>query len=185
MAATTFTIPTIETERLLLRAPYESDFEHEAEFFASDRCEFVGGKMPREQVWRWLASVVGHWAFRGYGFWALEEKATGKFLGHVGPWSPEGWPEPELGWTLMNGAEGHGFAYEAALASREYAYSTLGWKTAISMILKGNDNSVRLAEKLGATHESDFEHERFGICHIYRHPSAETLSSDGSPEAYS
>lgn len=176
MTSTTFTIPTIETERLRLRAPRESDFEPEAEFFASERSAHVGGQMARDQVWRWLASVVGHWAFRGYGFFALEEKATGKFLGHVGPWFPEGWPERELGWTLMSGAEGKGFAFEAATATRKWAYDSLGWTTAISLILHGNTRSVALAEKLGARLERDFEHERFGPCHIYRHPSPEELT---------
>ena len=176
MSATTFTIPTIETERLLLRAPSLADFEPEAEFFASDRASHVGGKMPREQVWRWLASVVGHWAFRGFGFFGVEEKSTSRYLGHVGPWFPEGWPEREIGWTLMNGAEGKGYAFEAAKAARAWAYKTLGWDTAISMILHGNSRSVALAERLGAQLESDFEHERFGPCHIFRHPSPEELS---------
>ena len=176
MTTTTYTIPTIETERLRLRALSLADFELEAEFFASERSAHVGGKMPREQVWRWMASVIGHWAFRGYGFFGVEEKSSGRFLGHVGPWYPEGWPEPELGWTMMNGAEGKGFAHEAALASRAFAYDNLGWDTAISMILHGNARSIALAERLGARLESDFEHERFGPCHIYRHPSPEELS---------
>jgi len=173
MTSTTFTIPTIETERLLLRAPKLSDLEPEAEFFASDRCAYVGGKMPREQVWRWMASVIGHWAFRGYGFFAVEEKSSGRYLGHVGPWCPEGWPEQEIGWTMMNGAEGKGYAFEAATATRAWAYGRLGWDTAISMILHGNTRSIALAERLGARLESDYEHERFGPCHIYRHPSPE------------
>ncbi len=176
MTSETFTIPTIETTRLALRAPKEADFEHEVEFFNSERSHYVGGPLPREQVWRAIAGFLGHWAMRGYGFWGIDEKATGKYLGRAGLWCPEGWPEREIGWTLMEGAEGHGYAYEAAVAARSYAYETLGWKTAISMILAGNMRSVALAEKLGASHESEFEHERFGPCHIYRHPAPETLT---------
>ena len=177
MNSTTFTIPTLETERLRLRAIKLSDFEPEAEFYASDRAAYVGGQMPREQVWRWLASVLGHWTFRGFGFFGVEEKSTGRYLGHVGPWFPEGWPEREIGWTMVNGAEGHGFAFEAATAARRWAYDTLGWDTAISMILHGNTRSIALARRLGATLERDFEHERFGPCHIYRHPAPEALAN--------
>ena len=184
MTSMTFTIPILETQRLSLRAPVESDFEHEVDFFASERSHFVGGPIEPEQVWRAIAGFLGHWAMRGYGFWGIDEKSTGTYLGRVGLWCPEGWPEREIGWTLMNGAEGKGYAHEAALAARQYAYDVLGWNTAITMILAGNDRSIRLAEKLGASHESDFEHDRFGQCHIYRHPSPDELDADGSPEAY-
>ncbi len=175
MSATTFTIPTLETERLRLGAFSLEDFEPEAEFFATDRAAFVGGRMSREQVWRWMASVIGHWAFRGYGFFSVQEKASGRHVGHVGPWFPEGWPEPEIGWTMMNGFEGKGYAFEAAEAARRWAYEARGWKTAISLIVPGNTRSIALAEKLGAWHERDFEHARFGRCHIYRHPGPEDL----------
>ncbi len=175
MKATTFTIPTLETDRLILRAPRASDLDAEVAFFASDRCAFVGGQMPREQVWRMLAAFLGGWALRGFGFFAIEDKATGDYLGRAGPWYPAGWPEREIGWTLMNGAEGRGIAYEAAMTTRAWAYDTLGWKTAISMILHGNTRSVALAEKMGAVLERDFDHDRFGPCHIFRHPTPEAL----------
>lgn len=176
MTPTTFTIPTLQTERLILRAHKLEDIEHEVEFFKSDRSHHVGGPLGEEQVFRAVMGFIGHWALRGYGFWAVEEKATGKYIGRVGLWFPVGWPEKEIGWTLMNGAEGKGFAYEAALAARAHAYKTLGWKTAISMILHGNTRSIALAEKMGAVLDSDFEHERFGPCHIYRHPNPEVAS---------
>jgi len=177
-------IPTLETDRLILRAPCEADVAAEAAFFASDRAEFVGGKMPEEQVWRMIAAFLGHWALRGFGFWALEDKATGSYLGRTGLWYPAGWPEPEIGWTLMAAAEGKGVAYEAAMAARAFAYDTLGWQTAISLISVDNTRSIALADRLGATRESTFEHERLGTCFIYRHPSAMDLAQDGGMEAY-
>ncbi len=160
----------LETERLILRKSRESDVDVEAEFFASDRAEFLGGKQSREQVWRMVATLIGHWDMRGYGFFAVEEKATGKYVGHVGPWNPEGWPEPEIGWTMMNGFEGKGYAFEAAVASRQWAYDTLGWTTAISLIDPANVRSIALAKRLGAAFDSEYTHERYGLMHVYRHP---------------
>ena len=71
-------IPVLETERLRLRAPSEADFESDAAFYTSDRAAGVGGKCGRDEVWRHLAALIGHWVFRGYGYWAVEERATGK-----------------------------------------------------------------------------------------------------------
>ncbi|MBZ0129849.1 MAG: GNAT family N-acetyltransferase [Rhodobacteraceae bacterium] len=177
-------IPTLETERLKLRPFVESDIDHEADFYTTPRAEFVGGQMPREQVWRMVAAMLGHWQLRGYGFWAIEETATGRFAGHAGLWFPDGWPEREIGWLLMGWAEGKGYAREAALAARAYAYDTLEWTTAISLIAPGNTRSIALAERLGATRETTFQHQRLGSSLIYRHPGAHDLAEDGGMEAY-
>ena len=167
-------IPVLTTDRLTLRAPGPQDFETLAAFYASDRSGFVGGPMSEEQTWRALAAEIGHWSLRGYGRFSIDETSTGAFVGMVGPWNPHGWPEPELGWDLMNGHEGKGFATEAARATRDYAYETLGWETAISLVAIGNDGSARVAERLGATLESTYTHQRFGPMQVYRHPDPTT-----------
>lgn len=172
----TSVIPTLETERLILRAPCEADLDAETAFYASDRAIHVGGPLPREQVWRMLAAFLGHWVMRGYGFWGITDKASGEYLGRTGLWFPEGWPEREIGWSLMEGAEGRGVALEAATAAREYAYSTLGWDSAISLIAPGNSRSVALAERLGARFDYDYDHPRFGKTLVYRHPSPQEVS---------
>ncbi len=168
-------IPTLSTDRLILRAPSEADFEAEAEFFASEASHFVGGPKRPDETWRNIAMMLGHWAMRGYGFWGVEEKGTGTYVGRVGLWSPNGWPEPEIGWALMNGATGKGYATEAALMAREHAYNTLNWPTAISLIVHGNAPSRAVAERMGATYEQDYTHPQFGEMQIYRHPAPETL----------
>jgi len=171
-------IPTLTTSRLTLRAPCEADFDVFAEFFTSKRAQFVGGPATQEQSWRMLATELGHWPLRGFGRWAVEETATGKFAGIIGPWYPLGWPEKEIGWDLMNGFEGKGYATEAALASLKYAYETLNWKTAISLVSPPNDGSRRVAQRMGATKEGMFEHERHGPLEVWRHLSpAELVSS--------
>lgn len=176
MSIASFTIPWLETDRLMLRDYRQTDFEDFADFFATDRSRFIGGPLSRELAWRSMALHLGHWALHGYGFWAVEHKATGRFCGHVGLWFPEGWLEPEVGWVMMGHSEGQGIAYEAAIASRLYAYEHLGWKTAVSLIDPGNDRSARLAQRLGCHLEGDFTHDRLGPMKVWRHPSPQDLA---------
>lgn len=171
----TTTIPRLETARLVMREYRQADFDAFAAFYETDRSRFIGGPMSREMAWRGLATHLGHWALRGYGFWAVEEKATGAFAGHVGLWFPEGWAEPEVGWVMMGHAEGRGIAQEAAVAARAYAYGPLGWTTAISAIDPGNTRSIRLAERLGCRMEGMFTHVRLGPMQIWRHPAPSDL----------
>ncbi len=169
-------IPQLETDRLILRAPCESDFEADAAFYASERSHGFGGPLTREESWRNLATVLGHWVMRGYGFWSVDERATGAYCGHVGLWAPEGWSEPEIGWAMHAGSEGKGIAFEAAQAARAYAYDTLGWTTAISSIVPGNTRSVALAKRLGATFDCMYEHPTHGTMEIYRHLGPKALT---------
>lgn len=162
-------VPVIETERLRLRPLGPQDFAPLCAFYASDRSRFVGGLMDAEQTWRMLATEIGHWTLRGYGRFGVEEKATGATVGVIGPWNPEGWPEPEIGWDLMNGFEGKGYATEAGRAALGFAYGALGWTTAISLVAKGNDASAKVAMRLGAVHDGGYSHARFGEMRIFRH----------------
>ncbi|MCO4776799.1 MULTISPECIES: GNAT family N-acetyltransferase [Lentibacter] len=176
-------IPTLETERLILRAHREEDFRAEAEFYATDASRFVGGPQPEHRTWRMLAMMVGHWAFRGFGFWALEEKTTGHYMGRTGLWFPQGWAEREIGWTLMNHATGKGYATEAALSARAYAYDVLGWDTAISQIGPNNEGSKAVARRLGAQFEKTYEDPEYGPIEIWRHLAPNALENGGM-EAY-
>lgn len=170
-------IPTLTTERLTLRAPNAEDFGPLTEFYADDRSKFVGGPATAEQTWRSLATEIGHWTLRGYGRWTVVETATGRMAGLIGPWYPEGWPEPEIGWDLMNGFEGKGYATEAALATRRYVYDVLNWPTAISLVAVGNDPSARLALRVGCTEEpAPYIHERWGQMRVFRHPAPEAAA---------
>ncbi len=166
----TVDVPRLETDRLRFRPPSLDDFEAEAEFYASKRSAPIGGPLPREEVWRKLAAGVGHWFLRGYGRWAIDDKETGAYCGQVGLWFPEGWPEPEIGWHLMEHVEGRGLALEAAVAVRSYAYASLGWSTAISLISPGNERSIALATRLGAWFETIYAHPSYGDLEVHRHP---------------
>ena len=161
-------VPRIETERLVLRAIREDDFEPWAEMAAdADFNRYLRGEpLDRGDAWRAFAMILGHWTLRGYGFFAVEEKASGRFVGRVGPWFPEGWPEPEIGWAIGPQHQRRGFATEAARASLEWAFEDLGWTRAIHVIKHGNAPSIGVAEKLGSKKADDAE--IFGMpCHVY------------------
>jgi RimJ/RimL family protein N-acetyltransferase len=106
--------------------------------------------MDRALAWRNMAGVLGHWQIRGYGFFSVESKESGEWVGKVGPWNPEGWPAPEIGWTIMREHWGKGYATEAARASLDHVFNTLGWESVIHVILTGNVASEAVAKKLGS-----------------------------------
>lgn len=173
----TVSIPTLTTERLTLRAPEDRDFPAYAAFRASDRARFVGGPNSEWDAWNMLCSIAGHWQIRGYGRWIVADKSDDRALGVVGPFYPIDWPEPEIAWTMFGGAEGKGYAYEAATAARRFAYDTLGWRTASSFVSPENTRSVALAKRLGCVPDGVHEHRTFGPLHIWRHPApAEVLA---------
>ena len=162
-------IPVLTTERLILREPRAADFEAMAAFAGSDRARFVGGPLDRVQAWRGFSSGIGHWILKGFGLWIVEERATGGIVGRIGLLCPEGWPEIELGWHVYEGFEGRGHAYEAAMAARDHAYRVMGLPPMISLIDPENTRSLRLAERMGATVESEGDFMGHA-CLIYRHP---------------
>lgn len=168
--------PVIETERLLMRPNREEDFEAFAAFYASDRARLRGGIKTRWQAWMQFAAEIGHWSLRNYGFWAVEEKATGMYCGQVGLWNPEGWPEPEVGWMLVAEAEGRGIAFEAALRARDYAYHTLNWTRLASCISQGNERSIRLADRMGATFDRRVPYKGIPDHLVYLHPTPDLLT---------
>ena len=177
-------VPVLETARLHLRAPVMADFDVMAAFAASPRAAFVGGSISRALAWRAFCHMTGHWVHRGFGPFVFCDRATGAPLGWSGPWFPEGWPEPEIAWTLWDAqAEGKGYAFEAATATRAFAHDVLGWSTAISLIHVDNARSAALARRMGCVPDGVFTHEQFGQSTIWRHPAPEVLA-DGGIEAY-
>src|SRR6185295_3117341 len=99
---------------------------------------FLGGPATPVDSWRWLLSMLGHWSLRGFGFWALEEKATGALCGAAGLICNFDWPETELGWRVFRPQQGRGFATEAGRRIREYAYDVMRLNTLVSYIKPEN-----------------------------------------------
>jgi RimJ/RimL family protein N-acetyltransferase len=143
----------IETERLILRkVDPERDFEPLAQAMADENTVKYLGTRPlsRHEAWRSMAAVIGHWEIRGFGFFSLESKETGEWIGRVGPWYPEGWPDREVGWTIAPQHLRKGYGAEAARASIAYAFDTLRWQRLIHIIMEGNAASVALARSVGS-----------------------------------
>lgn len=163
-------IPTLETERLILRANRPEDLEPYVAFYASPRADNRGGRRDRVEAFRMLAGEAGQWQLRGYGMWAIEMKATGTYCGQAGLWHPEGWPEREVGWMVLAEHEGKGIAHEAALRARAYAWEELGWTRIVSCIRPANTRSIRLAERLGARFERAATIPGGIPTHVYVHP---------------
>jgi RimJ/RimL family protein N-acetyltransferase len=145
---------TILTERLIMRQiDPDRDFEPWAMAMANESTvRYLGTKpMNRAEAWRSMALAVGHWAIHGYGFFSLEHRDTGAWIGRVGPWYPMGWPAPEIGWTISPDHLGQGYATEAARASLQYVFGTLNWPQVIHVIMEGNEASIAVAKKIGST----------------------------------
>lgn len=151
---------TLETERLILRMFREDDLEAYAEICADpDVMRYLGeGKtLTRPEAWRQMAMILGHWRLRGYGMWAVEERATGRLVGRIGHFNPEGWPGFELGWVLGKPYWGRGFATEGARRALEWAFGEMGRDHVISLIYPANAASIRVAERIGETLEGRTE----------------------------
>ncbi|MEO7085241.1 MAG: GNAT family N-acetyltransferase [Gemmatimonadaceae bacterium] len=169
----TYQIPHLETERLILRCFRPEDFEAYATMMADPtvtRYLGLGEPLSRAEAWRQMAMFFGHWALRGFGLWAVEERATGRFLGRIGCMEPEGFPAFEIAYTLGPWAWGRGYAREGAAAALQYAREFLPHKSVTSIIRPGNLPSIRVAQSLGATPAETVEF--FGApAVLYRYPA--------------
>jgi len=180
MSETVIRIPTLETERLRLRAPEARDFDTYADFRTSLRAAYSGGPHTRAQAFEQFCALGGHWLVRGYGRWIVATREDDAPIGVVGLYYPEDWLEPEIAWALFDGAEGKGYAAEAARAARAYAYGTLGWQSVVSLIAPDNSRSAALASRLGATREGVYHHGTLGPLDVWRHPGPAALAAGGA-----
>jgi RimJ/RimL family protein N-acetyltransferase len=144
--------PTLDTDRLVLRAHVLADFDDSAAMWGDPAVtRHIGGKTStREESWRRFLGFPGHWALMGFGYWAVRERATERYVGEVGvaefrrelvP-SIEG--SGEAGWVLAPWAHGKGFATEAVRAA-------LAWyaRPTACLIDEKNVPSLRVAAKCG------------------------------------
>jgi RimJ/RimL family protein N-acetyltransferase len=150
-------IPRLETIRLVLDAHRLEDFEALCALWADpDVVRHIGGRpSTRHESWVRLLRYSGSWPLLGFGFWAVRERATGRYIGDLGfhdvcrDIEPSIFGIPEAGWVLSPSAHGQGFAGEALAAA-------LGWLDAkpehgasVCLISPSNAASIRLAERHG------------------------------------
>ena len=143
-------IPTIETERLRLRAPFLADFPAFAGMLGSRRSTYMGGPCSETEAWKWFCIDVAQWHLFGHGALMIERREDKVCVGEVGLNAGPLFPEMELGWLLYDGFEGQGYASEAAHALRDWAFADFGASTLVSYVDRGNSASIALARRLGA-----------------------------------
>lgn len=163
-------IPTLETERLILRAARFSDWPAYCAFMMSDRAKYLGGPYDEKGAWGNFCHDTALWTLFGHGALMVDDKETSQIVGQVGINAGPLFPERETGWMLYPGYEGRGYAFEAALALRDWAYRTLKLPPLVSYIHPDNHPSIKLAEKLGA--KLDHQAPRTSPEDlVYRHPT--------------
>ncbi|HEY4771406.1 MAG TPA: GNAT family N-acetyltransferase [Steroidobacteraceae bacterium] len=141
----------IDTPRLLLRPPRPEDFDRWAALQADPQvAHYIGGVQPRPLAWRGFMVMAGCWSLLGFAMFSVIEKSSGCWIGRLGPWQPEGWPGPEIGWGLVRDAWGRGYATEGAAAAMEWAFLELGWTDVIHCIAPDNHASQAVARRLGS-----------------------------------
>lgn len=143
--------PRLETQRLILRKPQIEDFERYAELQAHEKAtRHIGGVQPRHAAWRKFLQMPGAWAVQGYAMFSVIEKSSGRWIGQLGPWQPDGWPGTEVGYAFHPDAWGEGYAVEAGAAAIDWAFDTLGWSEVIHCIAPDNSASQKVARRLGS-----------------------------------
>jgi RimJ/RimL family protein N-acetyltransferase len=95
-------------------------------------------------------TMIGAWHADGFAMFSVYEKATGRWVGRLGPWQPEGWPGTEVGWAIVRDCWGRGYATEGAAAAIDWAFDHLGWTDVIHCIDPLNAASQGVARKLGS-----------------------------------
>ena len=150
-------VPVLETPRLRMRGYRAADYGpwvamwQEPAYYRYHH----PGPLPAEEVWRTLLRSAGHWVLMGYGFWAVEEKATGRFVGAVGfvdlkrAIEPLGVDTPEMGWVMAVEVHGRGYATEAVAAAQAWGDAHFPHARTVCLVHPENQASLRIAAKFG------------------------------------
>lgn len=150
-------IPLIETTHLRLRGHRAEDFSALKAMWADPRVvEHISGiPSTEQQSWMRLMNYLGHWGLMGFGYWAIEEKSSGAYVGEIGfadfkrEITPSIVGTPESGWVLASAFHGKGYATEALKAILEWGDKNLTVKKTVCIINPENIRSIALAQKFG------------------------------------
>jgi RimJ/RimL family protein N-acetyltransferase len=149
--------PRIETARLVLRTSIPADLDAHAAMLGDGDVvrHLTGAPIPREDAWRRLLQGPGLWAMLGYGYWSVERRSDGGYIGQLGfaDFKREMAPSldgiPEMGWLFARESQGQGFALEGVTAALAWADEAFGAAEIAAIISPGNAPSIRLAERVG------------------------------------
>jgi RimJ/RimL family protein N-acetyltransferase len=148
---------SIETSRLRLRKHRFDDLSACVAMWSDPNVtKFISGRVSTEQqTWMRLLSYIGHWGLMGFGYWVIEEKASGDFVGEVGfmdfkrEIAPSIRGKPELGFALASRFHGKGYATEAVRAALAWADAHLPHAATVCLVTPQNVASLRVVEKCG------------------------------------
>ena len=161
-------IPTLTTERLLLRPPVDADFDAYYRMMATRRSRYMGGPYEKWAAWGAFCHDVACWTMFGHGGLMIDLRNTGECVGQVGINHGPMFPEKELGWLLYEGFEGNGYSTEAARAMRDWAFGPGGITSLVSYFDPENTRSMAVAQRLGAVLDPDAPVQDAGDV-VYRH----------------
>ncbi|AQS71732.1 GNAT family N-acetyltransferase [Streptomyces pactum] len=153
----------LRTDRLVLRRWRDSDLEPWAAMNADPEVrEHLGDLLTREQSDASVARFQADFDRRGYGWWAVEERVTGDFVGFAGlDEVDDGMPFTgvEIGWRLARSAWGRGYATEAALTVLTHGFDTLGLPEILAVTTATNLRSQAVMRRIGMTRDpaGDFD----------------------------
>ena len=160
---------TLESARLRFRQYRESDFPELLAFHNDALTKSVYGELHADEVWRRMATGLGHWQLRGFGPFALEHRESGAYVGACSLWFPQGWQDIEIGYHIAPQFRRQGFAAEAVRRIREHGYKDRGFGKLVSYIQPSNLASQAVARSVGAITDGEFEMS--GKLHIvFVHP---------------
>ncbi|MEP7316649.1 MAG: GNAT family N-acetyltransferase [Sphingomicrobium sp.] len=166
MEKTQRSAPTLETERLLLRAFRKEDFRPYHAILAEPAVHehFGPDPMGQEECWRRIAASLGMWQLVGFGGWAVVRKSDNRLIGTVAlfnawrEFEPKFGDDPEMGWIFATEVHGQGLAGEACRTALDWADLNLPDKAIWAIISPANDPSIRLAGKLGFSLQGETEY---------------------------
>lgn len=158
-----------QTARLTLRPPQEDDLDTFAAWMADEETMkwMQQPTLDRDEAWRVLAMMVGHWQFRGYGPWMLEEKGTRRLLGRGGLWRPEGWPGVEYIILVAPDARLGGLATEVGREAMRCAFEVLELEELNGFIAPWNKRSIALAATLGFDFRGTWQPQAGTLLNVY------------------
>jgi len=150
-------VPILQTQRLLLREYRREDFDAFAAHCADPVSAAHLVPADRPAAWRIFCSQAGLWLLDDAGWWAVEEKETGRLVGSIGAFFREESTVMELGWNTYRAFWGQGFANEAAAAVLHHALEVRREPKVRALIAAANESSLRVARRLGLSFEADTE----------------------------
>lgn len=167
----------LKTQRLIFRRWQDSDCQPFAQMNSDvEVMKYFPALLSPEESNALIERIERHHEVHGFGLWAVEEQATGTFIGCIGLLVPKFQahftPTVEVGWRLAKDFWGKGYATEGAKEVIKYGFEVIGLKEIVSFTALSNQRSIAVMKRLGMTRQQsdDFDHPKLPQGHpLQRH----------------